>query len=73
MATPLPSGWANADFRPSDTTRVQTAVRWRAFDDADLDRLVRQALAHNPDIAQSYFNLEAARASDRFAQVIATG
>ncbi len=80
MATPLPSGWANADFRPSDTTRVQTAVRWRAFDDADLDRLVCQALAHNPDIAQSYFNLEAARAfersaraSERSAQVMATG
>lgn len=70
LGTPLPSGWTNADFRPSDATRIQTAARWGAFEDTVLERLVRQALTNNPDIAQSYFNLEAARALERSARAV---
>jgi NodT family efflux transporter outer membrane factor (OMF) lipoprotein len=36
---------------------------WRLFDDADLDRLVEKALAHNTDLRQSAANLQRARAT----------
>lgn len=36
---------------------------WRLFDDADLDRLVERALAHNTDLRQSAANLQRARAA----------
>jgi NodT family efflux transporter outer membrane factor (OMF) lipoprotein len=35
---------------------------WRLFDDADLDRLVEKALAHNTDLRQAAANLQRARA-----------
>lgn len=36
---------------------------WRLFDDANLDRLVEKALAHNTDLRQSAANLQRARAA----------
>lgn len=36
---------------------------WRLFDDADLDRLVEKALAHNTTLRQSAANLQRARAA----------
>jgi NodT family efflux transporter outer membrane factor (OMF) lipoprotein len=36
---------------------------WRLFDDADLDRLVEKALAHNTDLRQAAADLQRARAA----------
>ena len=36
---------------------------WGLFDDADLDRLVEKALAHNTDLRQAAANLQRARAA----------
>lgn len=57
-ATPLPPGWSAA----SDTTNVTND--WvKSFKDADLEVMVREAIANNLDLRQSAARVEAARQS----------
>lgn len=59
------SGWANAGA-VSGTVPLATDW-WRAFGSAELDALVRQALANNADIGQALARVEQARAAVRVA------
>ena len=49
---PVPAGWtAAADQHPADTAVL--ANWWRQFDDPVLDRLIADALAANPGLAEA--------------------
>jgi outer membrane protein, multidrug efflux system len=55
----LPAGWAAAQGQASATAG---AAWWKIFGDAELDRLVEEALAHNADLALAVARVDEARA-----------
>ena len=58
---PVPAGWtAAADQHPADAAAL--ATWWRQFDDPVLDRLIADALAANPGLAEARARLREARA-----------
>ena len=58
---PVPAGWtAAADQHPADAAVL--ATWWRQFDDPVLDRLIADALAANPGLAEARARLREARA-----------
>lgn len=64
---PLPAA-PSAEWSAQDPALTGTAMRfdwWTAFGSAELDRLVREALAANHEIAAAYANLKAAGALAR--------
>lgn len=72
-AAPAPADWASLTTRPTGpaATQVSTVTAdpadtvrwWQQFDDRTLDRLVRESLAANLDIAQAIARVRQARAS----------